>query len=66
MNAHHHEISFIVDVQSPKALVIEKTFEPPASLRFRLKTWCRAGTAALLNILKTENLSGLCLLRFLG
>ena len=34
MNAHHHELSLIVDVQSPKALVIEKSFEPPASLRF--------------------------------
>jgi len=34
MNAHHHELSLIVDIQSPKALVVEKTFEPPASLRF--------------------------------
>ena len=34
MNAHHHELSLVVDVQSPKALVIEKTFKPPASLRF--------------------------------
>lgn len=34
MNAHHHELSLIVDIQSPKALVIENTFEPPAALRF--------------------------------
>ena len=34
MNAHHHEISLVVDVQSPKALVIEKSFDPPGSLRF--------------------------------
>ena len=34
MNAHHHELSLVVDIQSPKALVIEKTFKPPASLRF--------------------------------
>ena len=34
MNAHHHEISLIVDVQSPSGLVIEKSFDPPASLRF--------------------------------
>ena len=34
MNAHHHEISLVVDVQSPKALVIENSFDPPGSLRF--------------------------------
>ena len=34
MNAHHHELSLIVDIQSPRALVVEKTFEPPASLRY--------------------------------
>ena len=34
MNAHHHELSLIVDIQSPKALVLEKTFKPPASLRY--------------------------------
>lgn len=34
MNAHHHELSLVVDIQSPKALVIEKTFQPPGALRF--------------------------------
>ena len=34
MNAHHHELSLIVDIQTPKALVVEKTFQPPESLRY--------------------------------
>ena len=34
MNGHHHELSFIVDIEDPGALVIEKTFKPPASLRY--------------------------------
>lgn len=34
MNAHHIETSFIVDVSNPKATVVKKTFQPPASLRF--------------------------------
>ena len=34
MNAHHHELSLIVDIQSPKGLVVEKSFKPPASLRY--------------------------------
>ena len=34
MNGHHHELSLIVDIEDPEALVIEKTFKPPASLRY--------------------------------
>ena len=34
MNAHHNEVSLIVDIESPGALKIEKAFKPPASLRY--------------------------------
>ena len=34
MNAHHSELSLIVDTESPGALTIEKAFKPPASLRY--------------------------------
>lgn len=34
MNAHHHEQSMIVDVSDPLSPKIEKTFSPPAPLRF--------------------------------
>lgn len=34
MNAHHHELSLIVDIDDPQGLVIEKTFQPPESLRY--------------------------------
>jgi hypothetical protein len=34
MNAHHHEMSFLVDVSNPRAPRIAKTFSPPAPLRF--------------------------------
>ena len=34
MNAHHHEVSLVVDIQSPKGLVIENSFMPPESLRY--------------------------------
>ena len=34
MNAHHHELSLIVDIDGPDSLAIENTFKPPASLRY--------------------------------
>lgn len=34
VNAHHHEATLLVDVSSPKALRIAKTFQPPPPLRF--------------------------------
>ena len=34
MNAHHHELSLMVDVSDPSAIKIDKTFLPPDSLRF--------------------------------
>ena len=34
MNAHHHEVSFLVDVAVPTAPRIVKTFDPPLPLRF--------------------------------
>jgi len=34
MNAHHHQLSLIVDIESPRALTVEKAFKPPASLRY--------------------------------
>lgn len=34
MNAHHHELSLIVDIENPEALTIKKTIKPPASLRY--------------------------------
>lgn len=34
MNAHHPEISMIVDISDLSALKIQKTFSPPAGLRF--------------------------------
>ena len=34
MNAHHHEVSFLVDVTDPTAPRIVKTFDTPAPLRF--------------------------------
>ena len=34
MNAHHNEVSLIVDIEGPGALKIEKAFKPPASLRY--------------------------------
>lgn len=34
MNAHHHELSMIVDVNDVHALKITKTFKPPEQLRF--------------------------------
>ncbi len=34
MNAHHHEMSMLVDVSNPRAPRIAKTFTPPPPLRF--------------------------------
>src|SRR5688572_27101743 len=34
MNAHHHEMSLLVDVSNPRKLRVAKTFTPPAPLRF--------------------------------
>jgi len=34
MNAHHHEMSLLVDVSDPHAPRVVKTFHPPAPLRF--------------------------------
>ena len=34
MNAHHHQLSLIVDINNPEALAIEKTFKPPEQLRY--------------------------------
>ena len=34
MNAHHHEMSMLVDVSNPRALRVVKTFMPPPPLRF--------------------------------
>jgi hypothetical protein len=34
MNAHHHEVSLLVDASNPRAPRIAKTFTPPAPLRF--------------------------------
>lgn len=34
MNAHHHEMSMLVDVSTPRALRAVKTFTPPPPLRF--------------------------------
>ena len=34
MNAHHHEMSLLVDVSNPRAPLVAKTFTPPAPLRF--------------------------------
>jgi hypothetical protein len=33
-NAHHHEMSLLIDVSNPLAPTIAKTFGPPAPLRF--------------------------------
>jgi hypothetical protein len=34
MNAHHHEMSLLVDVTDPRAPRVVKTFDPPAPLRY--------------------------------
>ena len=34
MNAHHHEMSLLVDVSDPRAPRVAKTFGPPATLRY--------------------------------
>ena len=34
MNAHHHEMSLLVDVSDPRAPRVVKTFDPPAPLRY--------------------------------
>ncbi len=34
MNAHHHEMSMLVDVSNPRAPRVAKTFRPPAPLRY--------------------------------
>ena len=34
MNAHHHEMSMLVDVSNPRAPRVAKTFLPPAPLRY--------------------------------
>ncbi len=34
MNAHHHEMSMLVDVSNPRAPRVAKTFDPPAPLRY--------------------------------
>jgi hypothetical protein len=34
MNAHHHQLSLIVDINNPQSLAIEKTFKPPEALRY--------------------------------
>lgn len=34
MNAHHHEVSMLVDVSNPRAPRVAKTFAPPPPLRF--------------------------------
>lgn len=34
MNAHHHEMSLLVDVSNPRAPRVAKTFMPPAPLRY--------------------------------
>lgn len=34
MNAHHHEMSMLVDVSDPRAPRVVKTFDPPAPLRY--------------------------------
>ena len=34
MNAHHHEMSMLVDVSNPRTLRVAKTFMPPAPLRY--------------------------------
>jgi hypothetical protein len=34
MNAHHHEMTLLVDVSDPRAPRVAKTFGPPAALRY--------------------------------
>jgi hypothetical protein len=34
LNAHHHEMSMLVDLSNPRALRVAKTFRPPAPFRF--------------------------------
>ena len=34
MNAHHHEMSMLVDISDPRTLRVAKTFMPPAPLRY--------------------------------
>ena len=34
INAHHHELSMLVDVSDPTNIEVKKTFGPPAPLRF--------------------------------
>lgn len=34
LNAHHHEMSMLLDVSNPRALRVAKTFTPPPPLRF--------------------------------
>lgn len=34
MNGHHHQMSLIVDPSNPEAIVVDRTFMPPAELRY--------------------------------
>jgi hypothetical protein len=57
MNAHHHEMSMLVDVSNPRALRAVKTFAPPPPLRFPHDYSRTPGGTRLVGFLRSEGTS---------
>lgn len=57
MNAHHHELSLLVDVGDPRAPRIVKTFAPPAPLRFPHDYTRTASGTRMVGFLRSEGAS---------
>ena len=57
MNAHHHEMSLLVDVSDPRALRVAKTFTPPAPLRFTHDYYRTPTGTRLVGFLRSEGKS---------
>ncbi len=57
MNAHHHELSLIVDIDDPTGLVVEKTFQPPETLRYPHDYERTAQGTRLVGFLRSEGAS---------
>ncbi|MDQ3171124.1 MAG: hypothetical protein M3Q55_13385 [Acidobacteriota bacterium] len=57
MNAHHHEVSLLVDVSNPRALRVANSFTPPAPLRFAHDYYRTSTGTRLVGFLRSEGKS---------
>ena len=57
MNAHHHELSLIVDISDLSALKIQKTITPPKTLRFPHDYTRTSNGTRLVGFLRSDGVS---------